>query len=96
MVIEKQGKSKAELLKCLENLKSSFSKEIIQYNLEITQIENGYRLKGNKKFVFVNFSVDMTIIAEDGKFNLEYQTKNVPQSKIDEAIIQIKKVLENC
>lgn len=96
MVISKPGKTKQQLLKCLENLKSRFAKEISEYEIKITEIENGYRIYGEKKILFVNFSVDVKITAGDGKYDLDYKTKNVPESKIKEAIEMTTKELGKC
>lgn len=96
ITIDKPGKTKQELLKSLENLKSDFAKEIAEYDIKLSPITDGYNLKGSKKIVFIEFSVDVNIKAEDGKFVIDYQTKNVPQAKIDEAIGEVTKVLEKC
>ena len=93
ITINKPGKTKQELLKSLENLKSDFSKEIEEYDIKLTPITDGYNLKGSKKIVFVEFSVDVNIKAEDGKFLIDYKAKNVPQGKIDEALVKVKEVL---
>lgn len=96
MIISKPGKTKEQLLKCLKNLKSKFAKEISEYEIEIMDIENGYRISGEKKVLFINFSVDVKITAEDGKYDINYTTKNVPESKINEAIEMIKEELGKC
>lgn len=96
MIVNKPGKSKQELLNCLEKLKSQFAAEIAQHNVNITPIEDGYRIQAGKKLLFVNFSVDMNVTVRDGEFIIDYKTKNVPQSKVDEAIAQIGQVLEKC
>lgn len=96
ITIDKPGKSKQELLKSLENLKSDFAKEIAEYDIKLSPITDGYNLKGSKKIVFIEFSVDVNIKAEDGKYVIEYTSKNVPQAKIDEAVGEVRKVLEKC
>lgn len=96
ITIDKPGKSKQELLKSLENLKSDFAKEIAEYDIKLSPITDGYNLKGSKKIVFIEFSVDVNIKAEDGKYVIDYTSKNVPQAKIDEAVGEVRKVLEKC
>ncbi len=96
MTISKPGKSKQDLLNCLEKLKSEFSNEIEQYNVKITPNEDGYKIQGEKKVLFVNFSVDIGIVAKDGEFEIEYETNNVPKSKVNEALEQVKQVLKSC
>ena len=70
--IDKPGKTKAELLTALEKLKSDYAKEIKDYDIQITPITDGYNMKGSKKIVFVTFSVDVNIKAEDGKYVIDY------------------------
>jgi hypothetical protein len=91
--IEKPGRSKADLLKSLDKLKSDFSSEISQYGLNVNQIKDGYNLQASKKIMMIKVSVDMSIKAEDGRYILSYETNNVPQSKIDEVVDKAKEVL---
>lgn len=96
ITIEKPGKTKLELLSSLEKLKTDFAKEISEYDIKLTPVKDGYNLKGSKKIVFIEFSVDLNIRAEDGKFVIDYESKNVPQGKIDEAMVKVKEVLDKC
>lgn len=96
MTISKPGKSKKDLLDCLEKLKSKFKDEIEQYNVQITPNKDGYKIQGEKKVLFVNFSVNVDIVAKDGEFEIDYETNNVPKSKVNEALEQIKQVLKSC
>lgn len=96
ITIDKPGKSKHELLSSLEKLKTDFAKEISEYDIKLTPITDGYNLKGSKKIVFIEFSVDVNIRAEEGKYVIDYQSKNVPQGKIDEAMVKVKEVLDKC
>ncbi|MDQ3193894.1 MAG: hypothetical protein M3P82_02720 [Bacteroidota bacterium] len=94
ITIDKPGKSKQELLKSLEKIKSGFASQIQQYDLKVETITDGYSLKAKKKILFIDATADIRIKAEEGKFVVEYETKNVPQSKINEAIEKVKQVLE--
>lgn len=96
ITIDKPGKTKAELLASLEKLKTDYAKEITEYEIQITPITDGFNMKGSKQIVFVTFSVDVNIKAEDGKYVIDYTSKNVPQGKIDQAIAEVTKVLEKC
>jgi len=96
MTIDKPGKSKQELLNSLEKLKTDFAKEISEYNIMLSPITDGYNLKGSKKIVFIEFSVDVNIKAEDGKYVINYTSKNVPQGQIDKAMVKVKEVLDKC
>ena len=96
MIIDKPGKSKQELLNSLEKLKTDFAKEISEYDIKLSPITDGYNLKGSKKIVFIEFSVDVNIKAEEGKYVINYTSKNVPQSKIDMALVKVKEVLDKC
>ena len=90
MTISKPGKSQQELLNCLEKLKTKFSDEIEQYNIQITPKENGYKIYGERKVMLINFSVNVDIVARDGEFEMDYETNNVPKSKVKEAMEKIK------
>ena len=94
ITIDKPGRTKEDLLKSLEDIKTSFAPEIQKYDLKVTPITDGYNLKGNKKIIFIDVMADINIKAEDGKFVIDYQTKNIPQSKIDEVLVQVRDVLE--
>ena len=96
MIIDKPGKSKQELLNSLEKLKTDFAKEISEYDVKLSPITDGYNLKGSKKIVFIEFSVDVNIKAEDGKYVINYTSKNVPQGQIDKAMVKVKEVLDKC
>ena len=96
MIIDKPGKSKQELLNSLEKLKTDFAKEISEYDVKLSPITDGYNLKGSKKIVFIEFSVDVNIQAEEGKYVINYTSKNVPQGKIDKAMVKVKEVLDKC
>ena len=96
MIITKPGKSRLQLLDCVEKLKTKFSKEISEYDIDIADIENGYRIFGERKVLFINFAVDVKITVEDGKYNINYTTKNVPESKIKEALEMITEELGKC
>lgn len=94
IVIDKPGRSKKELLEGLEKLKSDFSSQISQYDIKISPAKDGYNLKVNKKIIFVDFSADINITAEEGKYVINYTTKNIPQGKIDEALVMVRQTLD--
>lgn len=96
ITIEKPGKSKQELLNSLEKLKTDFAKEISEYDVKLSPITDGYNIKGSKKIVFIEFSVDVNIKAEEGKYVINYTSKNVPQGQIDKAMVKVKEVLDKC
>ncbi|MBK7446750.1 MAG: hypothetical protein IPJ45_12185 [Ignavibacteria bacterium] len=96
ITIDKPGKSKQELLNSLEKLKTDFAKEISEYDVKLSPITDGYNLKGSKKIVFIEFSVDVNIQAEEGKYVINYTSKNVPQGQIDKAMVKVKEVLDKC
>ncbi|MEP7146890.1 MAG: hypothetical protein ABI792_07760 [bacterium] len=96
ITINKPGRTREDLLKSLEDIKSSFKPQIEQYNLQVTSIPDGYNLKGKKKVLFIDFSADIKITAQDGKFVINYETNNIPQSKINETLAQVRGVLEKC
>lgn len=93
ITIDKPGRPKEELLNSLGKLKSDFNELIKKYDLQITQITDGYKLTGSKKIIFVNISVEMEITAEDGRYQINYKTTNIPQGQIDEAIVKVKEIL---
>jgi len=96
ITIDRPGKTKQELLDSLGKLQTEYADKIKEYDIQITPITDGYNMKGSKKIVFITFSVDVNIKAEDGKYIVNYTSENVPQAKIDEAIGEVTKVLEKC
>lgn len=93
ITIDKPGRTKEELLNSLGKLKSDFDELIKKYDLQVTQITDGYKLTGSKKIVFIDISLDLEITAENGRYEIKYNTTNVPQGKIDEALVKVKEVL---
>jgi hypothetical protein len=92
-IIERPGKTKQELLETLSRLKEKFKNEIAGNDVEITEIPDGYKIRGEKRFI-VKFYVDAQIIARDGEYELTWET-NAPQGRVDDAIRQIENVLKN-
>jgi hypothetical protein len=93
--IDKPGKSREELLTCLEKFEKNYSKEIKEYDLRILEIDSGYNIKVEKSVLFMNFYLDAKIIAHDGYFDINYDT-NVPQGKLKEVLNKVEEVLEEC
>ncbi len=96
ITIDKPGRTKQDLLRSLEDIRTSFNSQIQKYDLKVSQITDGYNLKGEKKIIFINVMADINIRAEEGKYLIEYETKNIPQAKIDEVLVQVRDVLEKC
>lgn len=92
-IIERPRKTKQELLESLSKLKEKFKNEIAGNDVEVTKIPDGYRVRGEKRFI-VKFYVDAQIIAKEGEYELSWET-NAPKSKIEDAIKQIESVLKN-
>ena len=92
-IIEKPGKTKQELLDSLEKLKASFADKIADNKIEITKIEDGYKIRAEKRII-VKFWVDAKIIAQDGAYEISWES-NAPQSKVDEAMVGIEKFLRD-
>ncbi len=92
-IIERPGKTKQELLESLAKLKEKFKNEIVGNDVKLTEITDGYKVYGEKRFI-VKFYVDAQIIARDGEYELTWET-NAPSGKVDEAMQQIEDVLKN-
>jgi hypothetical protein len=93
--IDKAGKLKEELLKCLEKLKENYGKEINEYNLRLLKIDGGYNIKTEKSVLFMDFYLDATIIAKDGYYDLRYKT-NVPSGIAKDVLNKIEEALAEC
>jgi len=90
-IIEKPGKSKAELLASLEKLKEKFKYEISGNDVEVTNITDGYKIRAEKRFI-VKFHVDAEIIARDGEYEISLET-NAPKGKVEDAMGKIEQTL---
>jgi len=93
MRINKNGKTKVELLNSLDKIKDNLKNEISAYNVDITKINDGYNIKAEKKIVFVKFWVNANIIAGDGYYELTWET-NAPEGKVAQAIDKVRDTLE--
>ncbi len=93
MRINKNGKTKTELLSSLDRIKDNLKNEISEYNIGITKINDGYNIKAEKKIVFFKFWVNADITAGDGYYDITWET-NAPEGKVAEAIGKVKDTLE--
>ncbi|MCX7878939.1 MAG: hypothetical protein N2510_09935 [Ignavibacteria bacterium] len=95
MTIKKEGKTKDQLLECLESLRKRFRDEIKDYDIRIRRIKDGYRLSVKKTYFFKTYKVDASIYVTDGRFEIEWDT-NVPPSKVEKAKNKIRSILGGC
>jgi len=93
MRINKNGKTKVELLSSLDRIKDNLRNEITAYNVDITKINDGYNIKAEKKIVLLKFWVNSNITAGDGYYDIIWET-NAPEGKVAKAIDKIKDTLE--
>ncbi|MEO8447554.1 MAG: hypothetical protein ABI528_08670 [bacterium] len=93
MRIQKQGRSKADLLNSLDKLKDDLKNDILEYKIGITKINDGYKIKAEKKILFIKFHVDADITAGEGHYDITWET-NAPEGKVAEAIDKVKDALE--
>lgn len=94
IIINKPGKSKENLLSALGELRSEFSKQIAENNIEIAETSEGFDVKAEKTVLFMKFWVDAKVIAKEGYYEISWET-NAPKSKVEEALDSIKELLEN-
>lgn len=94
LIIQKPNKSKTELLVFLESQLPNFKKILIENNAKVTRIRDGFTIELNKTVFVLNFFLNATIICEDGKYVILYET-NAPEYKVDEFKIKITDYLKN-
>ncbi len=92
IVIPKAGKSKAELLKILRDLKSEFSTKISENDAVIEETPDGYKVRAEKKILFLSFYVDANITAKEGEYEISWDS-NAPKDKVEDALAKVKDVL---
>ena len=90
--INKEGKSKEEIIRCIENMVSDYGKEIRENNILIKREENKYHLSANKNILFINFWIKAIITASDNEIILEFDT-NAPKRYQNEAIEMLRKMV---
>ncbi len=95
LTVQKPGKTKQQLLDCLEQIKDKFKGDISKNDVVLDKISGGYNVTAEKKILFMTFWVKSKVLAEDGKFELTWET-NAPESKVEEAMDGVKKILEDC
>ena len=95
LTVQKPGKSKQQLLECLEQIKAKFEDDVKKNDGVLEKITDGYSMSAEKKILFMTFWVKSKITAEDGKFELTWDT-NAPESKVEDAMEKVKKILEDC
>lgn len=93
ITIAQPGKTKQQLLEKLEVLKKELLKQADKNEVIISAINDGYNIKAEKQVLFLTFYVDANIIAKDGIYEIFWKT-NAPESKVNEAIDKVKKLLE--
>jgi hypothetical protein len=95
LVVNKPGKSKAQLMECLENLKVKFKDQMHSNDVTLEKTSDGYNITGEKKILFMTFWVKSQIKAMDEKFELEWET-NAPEGRVEDAMREVTKVLDDC
>jgi ribosome-associated translation inhibitor RaiA len=93
MTIPKPGKTKQQLLEKLERFKEEYSKQIDENDVTLEKTNDGYRVKAQKKVLFMNFHVNAEIIAKDGEYEITWES-NAPESKVNEALEKVRRELE--
>lgn len=93
ITIPKPGKTKQELLQKLETLKTEFSRQISENEITIENIPDGFKIKAEKKVLFLTFYVNADILAKDEGYEITWES-NAPQSKVNEALDKVKEILE--
>ena len=95
ITVQKPGRTKQELLGCLDSIKDRFKDDISDNNVTIEKSADGYNMNAEKKILFMNFWVKAQITAKENEFELSWDT-NAPESRVEDAINRVKKVLEDC
>lgn len=95
LVVNKPGKSKAQLLECLEKLKDRFKDEMDSNDVTLEKTADGYNITGEKHILFMTFWVKSQIKAMDERFELEWET-NAPEGRVQDAMREVTKVLDDC
>ncbi|MBL8016972.1 MAG: hypothetical protein JNK43_06865 [Ignavibacteria bacterium] len=93
MTIPKPGKTRQQLLERLKRFKSDYAKEISENDIAIEEVTDGYRVKAEKKVLFLSFYVDAVIAAKDGEYVITWES-NAPENKVNEALGKIRRELE--
>ena len=95
LTVQKPGKSKQQLLDCLERIRDKFKGNISDNKVVLDKLTDGYNISAEKKILFMTFWVKSKIIAQEEKFELSWDT-NAPESRVEDAMNEVKKILEDC
>jgi hypothetical protein len=95
ILIYKPGKTRSQLLECLEALKSEFTDQISEYDVKINKLPDGYSIDAEKKFLFLTFWIRAKILVREHEFDIIWET-NAPDSKVKAAIEKVRNILEKC
>jgi hypothetical protein len=93
-LFQQPGKSKAELIKCLEKVQKKYQTKINDNNITINRIGDKFNIYAVKKILFLKYWVDANIKLNDGKISIEYDT-NIPESKEKDFIKIIEKEINS-
>ena len=88
LAVTKPGKTKIELLDSLKNILEKYKDQLEDYNGEVTEITDGYKVKGSKFL----FHLEAEITAENGSYIIKYES-NAPQHYVDKGIDIVKDTL---
>lgn len=94
IIFKREGKSKAELLKCLETMKEKYSREILENNISIIQDKDKFIISGSKNILFLNFWIKAALTAFDNEIIFEYET-NVPKRYQSDAEQLFRKMIND-
>ena len=94
IIFKKEGKSKEELIKCLEQLEAKHAKEISEYNISVKRDNDKIYVSGSRNILFFNFWVNAVLTAEDNMIILEFET-NAPKKYFGEAENLFRKLIDD-
>ncbi|MCY7363044.1 MAG: hypothetical protein LH629_13420 [Ignavibacteria bacterium] len=89
ITFNKSGKSKEEIMQCLEKLEKKYSDEISENNISIKKNGTEFTLSAVKKILFLTYKIDAKLIISDGLIKLDYES-NIPESFEKDAIKMIE------
>jgi len=94
IVFEKPGKTKSDLINCVERIEKKFQHEITKNDINIKKEGDTFIVKAVKKKIFIKFWINAKILLDDGLITMEYDS-NIPESYKNNAIKMIEKEINS-
>ena len=94
IVFKRPGKTKLDLINCVERIEKKYQSKIAENDITIKKDGDTFSLYAVKKILFKKFWINAKILLDDELITMEYDS-NIPESYENDAIKMIEKEINS-